>query len=377
MFRNAVEVFDILGFKIRVDPSWLLVAALVVWSLSTGYFPQAMSGLEKGDYIGLSIVTMLGMFASLIFHELSHSLVARSYGLAVGSITLFVFGGVAELEQEPKDAGSEFRIAIAGPIASLFLAGLAYLVLYLIGPDKEVRPLYAVINYLGLINLVLATFNLVPAFPLDGGRVLRAALWRFSSDLIWSTRIASRFGQVFGIMLIALGAMSVFTSVSIGGFWSILIGFFLMTASSGSYQQLLIRTALKDQNITTLMTRNPVIADADLSLEDLVETVMLANNVGFVPVVEGDHLLGYVDSRTVREIDRDNWASTRLGDIFIPSNPDNTIGPDLPTDSLFEMMASRGQRKFLIAEAGKLLGVISLSDLTAFLALRQGLGKIG
>lgn len=374
MFRNAVEIFDIFGFRIRIDPSWLLIAALVVWSLSANYFPQTVSGLTRSEYISLSVITMLGLFASLVFHELSHSLVARRFGLGVGGITLFIFGGVAELEQEPRDAQSEFWIAIAGPLASLFLAGFAYFLLYLVSEDYTASSLSAVINYLGMINVVLAVFNLVPAFPLDGGRVMRAALWRQSGDLLWSTRIASRFGVAFGIILIAMGALSVFGGASIGGLWPILIGFFLMSASSGSYQQLLIKTMLRDHSLSALMTRNPVTADPEINLDELVEDIMLGRNVSFVPVVEGEHLLGYVDTDTVRKIDRENWSSTHLSDIFIPSNNSNTIGPDLQTDLLFEKMAKEGRRKFLIAEQERLLGVISLSDLMAFLAIRQGLG---
>ncbi len=373
MFKNAVEIFDIFGFRIRIDPSWLLIAALVVWSLSVNYFPQVVSGLSRSDYISLSVVTMLGMFASLIFHELSHSLVARRFGLGVGGITLFIFGGVAELEQEPRDAKSEFWIAIAGPVASLFLAGVAYFILYLIGRDHAASTLSAVINYLGMINVVLAAFNLVPAFPLDGGRIMRAALWRHSGDLLWSTRIASRFGVAFGVFLIAIGALSVFGGASIGGLWPILIGFFLMSASSGSYQQLLVKTMLRDHSLTALMTRNPVTADPDMSLDKLVEQVMLGRNVSFVPVVEGEHLLGYVDTDTVQKIDRENWSSTHLCDIYIPTNSSNTVSPEIQTDLLFEKMAKEGRRKFLIAEQERLLGVISLADLMTFLAIRQGL----
>jgi Zn-dependent protease/CBS domain-containing protein len=371
-----VEIFDIFGFKLRIDPSWLLIAALVVWSLSTSYFPEAVTGLSRGEYIALSIIAMFGLFASLIFHELAHSLVARRFGLQVGSITLFIFGGVAELEHEPRDAVSEFWIAIAGPVASLTLAGFAFMIVDYQSPPHEAVSLEAVISYLGMMNLVLAFFNLVPAFPLDGGRILRAALWKYKGDLLWATRIASSFGTVFGMMLILLGALSIFSNMGVGGFWQILIGFFIMSASSASYAQLQMKTILRNQRVASLMTRDPITANASDTLDYLVDKVMLEHNVSFVPVVDGDHLLGYVDTVIVQRIDRENWPSTRLDDVYVPCGPGNTVAEDMPTEKLFEIMARNGQRKFLISDNSRLSGVISLADMLTYLAIHQGLGKI-
>tara|TARA_R110000751_G_scaffold234229_9_gene335770 strand:- start:59497 stop:60753 length:1257 start_codon:yes stop_codon:yes gene_type:complete len=374
MFKNAVNLFEIFGFKIRIDPSWLLIAALIVWSLSTAYFPAELPGYSRYDYIALAVVAMFGLFASLILHELAHSLVARQFGLAVGGITLFVFGGVAELEHEPRSPKSEFCIAIAGPLMSFALSALAFFLLSVLKRDGASNSLDAVLAYLGLINLVLAIFNLVPAFPLDGGRVLRAILWHFKNDLLWATRIASGFGTAFGLLLIISGVFSLFTANSFNGLWQILIGFFIINASRGSYQQLTIKTALKNQTVRTLMTRSPKSADVNEDLQTLVDNTMLASNVSFVPVTEGDHLLGYVDASLVQGIDRENWETTHLGDILVSSSPENTVSPDMSMDTLFQKMARSGQRKMLVSENGKLEGVISLADLMSYLAIRQGLG---
>jgi Zn-dependent protease/CBS domain-containing protein len=374
MFKNAVDLFEIFGFKIRVDPSWLLIAALIVWTLSAGYFPAELPGYTQFDYFALAVVAMFGLFASLILHELSHSLVARQFGLKVGGITLFVFGGVAELEQEPRSPKSEFWIAVAGPVMSFALAALCYLLLQLVQDNGVSGSLKAVLNYLGFINLILAIFNLVPAFPLDGGRILRAVLWHFKKDLIGATRIASTLGTIFGFVLIASGVFSIFTTNLIGGFWQILIGFFVVNASKGSYQQLIIKSALKDQTVRALMTASPQIADVGLSVQTLVDEIMLPKHVSFVPVTEGEHLLGYVDTSLVNGIDRENWPTTRLADILVLTGENNTVSPDMATDALFERMARSGQRKMLVGEAGKLLGVISLSDLLSYLAIMQGLG---
>jgi Zn-dependent protease len=373
MFKNAIDLFDIFGFKIRADPSWLLIAALIVWSLSTSYFPVTLEGYSQGTYISMSIIAMLGLFASLIFHELSHSLVARRFDLKVGGITLFLFGGVAELEQEPRDPKSEFWIAIAGPLSSYFLAVVAYTFVAMLGQDQASTPLYAVLSYLGLINIVLATFNLFPAFPLDGGRVLRAALWHFKGDLMSATRIASQAGTFFGIALIILGVMSIFTDAGIGGLWQILIGFFIMSASRGSYEQLVLKTALKDQTVRTAMSAAPKTADVHETVEDVVNNIMLKHNIRFVPVLDGDRLLGFVDLPRIQQIEQQNWPSTRLADVYIACDDSNTVPPDMPTEDVFRKMSAEGQRKFLIAEKGHLLGVIALADLMTYLALRQGL----
>ncbi|MCY6379664.1 site-2 protease family protein [Hoeflea prorocentri] len=374
MFKNSVKLFELFGFQIRVDSSWLLIAALIVWSLTVAYFPQQLPGKSQYDYIALSVLAAIGLFSSLILHELAHSLVARHFGLKVGGITLFVFGGVAELEQEPSSPKSEFWIAVAGPVASFALSALFYLTIVALDGNGASKPLHVVFVYLGFVNLVLAIFNLVPAFPLDGGRILRAALWHLKGDVFEATRIASGFGTVFGIFLIVSGVLSLFTASSVAGLWQILIGFFIVSGSRSSYQQLIIKAALKEQTISALMTHSPIAADVDNTLDVTVNDIMLAQNVSFVPVLEGNHLLGYVDASLVREIERDNWPTTRLGDIMVAGGPDNTVSVDMPVDELFEKMVRTNRRKMLVGHAGRLDGVISLSDLLAYLAVLQGLG---
>lgn len=374
MFRNAVNLFEILGFRVRVDPSWLLIAALIVWSLSAAYFPDVLPGYSRSAYIILSVVAMLGLFASLILHELSHSVVARRFGLNVGGITLFVFGGVAELEQEPASPQSEFWIAIAGPIMSFALAGLFFLLSLAISGGDAASWLHALFAYLALINLVLALFNLAPAFPLDGGRVLRAVLWRYRKDLLSATRIASAFGTGFGVFLIATGVLAVFSASSAAGLWQILIGFFILSASRGSYRQLLVKSALKDKTVRSLMSRAPIAAQLDDTIQHTVEETMMGRKVSFVPVLDGDRLAGYVDTTLVQGVDREKWATTSLISIVAPVSDENSVSPDAAMEDLFERMTQTGRRKMLVVEDGRLVGVISLSDLMSYLAIRQELG---
>jgi Zn-dependent protease/predicted transcriptional regulator len=376
MFKNAVQLFEIFGFKLKVDPSWLLIAALIVWSLSTSYFPPALPGETATFYTVLGIIAMLGMFISLILHELSHSLVARSYGLKVGGITLFIFGGVAELEEEPHDPKSEFLIAIAGPLMSLFLAALFYGVATLAAPQAQAGSSYAsaVFGYLALINLVLAVFNMIPAFPLDGGRVLRALIWGVTQDLLRATRISSRIGTVFGLFLMLTGALAVFTGGGIGGFWQILIGFFILNASNGSYQNLLVKAALRGKTAQQLMSETLYTVDAEASLAELVDDVMLRHGVSFVPVLSGEILMGYADTAGVRSVAKEDWGSRSVREILVPAEADNTVAADTPLNEVFKFMMKSSRRKLMVVEGRRLVGVISLSDLMHHMALEQEIG---
>ncbi|SPH18812.1 Putative zinc metalloprotease Rip3 [Defluviimonas aquaemixtae] len=376
MFSRAVRLVDILGFQIKVDPSWLLIAALVVWTLSSGYFPQQVPDLGRGDYLALGIVSMLALFAGLILHELAHSLVARRFGLGVGGITLFIFGGVAELDEEPSSPQSEFWIAIAGPIMSFAIAGAAWLGLQAMQGAELSAAFQAVLRYLALVNFVLAVLNLMPAFPLDGGRVLRAALWRASGDLIQATRRASATSALFAYALIAFGFVSLFSGATIGGIWQVLIGLFLLSAAHGTYQQVLIKSSLSGKTVRALMTDRVHVAGPDDTLAHVVDTIMLRHAVSFVPVAEGDHLLGYIDAALLQKIDRENWESTHVSDIYIAASEGNTVSPALPTETLMRRMSMQERRKFLVAENSRLLGVITLADLLAYLSVLQELRPV-
>jgi Zn-dependent protease/CBS domain-containing protein len=374
MFGNAVRVFEILGFQIKIDASWLIIAALLVWTLSSGYFPQEVAGLGQTDAVVLSVAAMLGLFASLILHELAHSLVARHFGLRVGSITLFLFGGVAELDEEPASALSEVLIALAGPAASLVLAALFWVAMQMDGATALSPALRALLGYLAGINLVLAVFNLLPAFPMDGGRVLRATLWARSGDLMGATRSAVRVAAMFAYVLIALGILSLFGPVGAGGFWFVLIGTYLLMAAQSTYAQLMLRTALNGRVVRDLMTRAPVTTAPDATLAEVVDTAMLVHARSFLPVVEGEYLLGYVDAGMLTSITRENWADTHVADIYEPAGPENSVSQDTTAGALLDRIARTGRRKFLVVDQGRLAGVISLTDLVSCLGVMAALG---
>lgn len=370
MFTHAIKIMTLQGFDIKVDPSWLLIAALITWSLATQYFPETMPGADAGHYLLLAVFSMLGFFASLILHELAHSVVARHYDVEIKGITLFVFGGVAELGSEPKTAGSEFLIALAGPVMSLTLAlGFWFFGVLLSAMDSA--ALSSAVGYLALINLILALFNMLPAFPLDGGRILRAYLWARGSDLLAATKTATRLGSIFAYGLMALGLMTLFAGGVISGLWQIFIGIFLLAAARGTYQQEVMKSAFQNQTVATMMTDSPITATPDLTLSSVVNQIMLANRITFVPVVEDGILLGYLDGEVLSKIDREHWSSTQAGDVYAPLGEGNSVTTDTPASQVMQRMTQTGQRKLMVVQNRRLLGVITLSDLMGYLAVLQ------
>lgn len=362
------------GFEVKIDPSWLLIATLITWSLATGYFPFIFPNATGFAYLSMAFVAMILFFGSLILHELAHAVVARRFSMKIRGITLFLFGGVAELGAEPDTPKAELWTALAGPAMSIALAVIFWFAALAMAVFGLPEALMAVLAYLALINFVLALFNLVPAFPLDGGRVLRALLWRRHGNLLEATRVASMCGTVFAWLLIALGMLSLFGDAVIGGLWQIVIGLFILSAAKGAYQQQLMTTTMANQTVGSLMSRAVVTTQPDQTLADFVDDIVLAQRVSFVPVVDGTDLLGYVDLETVMGIDRENWAVTRINDVFIARDDTNTVTPDMGAQDLFAHINQSKRRKYLVADGARLLGVISITDMIDFLGLSMQVG---
>ncbi|SFS55349.1 Zn-dependent protease (includes SpoIVFB) [Sulfitobacter marinus] len=367
MWGNAIKIAQLRGFDIKIDASWVLIAALMVWSLSTTYFPSQLPDLGRPTILTISVISMLGLFGSLLLHELAHAVVAARFGVKVAGITLFLFGGVAELQSEPQSGNTEFWIAIAGPLASAAIA-LAFWFSELAASFAGLSvPVQAILSYLAVINLVLALFNLLPAFPMDGGRVLRAWLWARSGDLMASTRRAVAISSFFAYGLMALGLYAVFSGAPTSGFWPVLIGLFLLATSRATLTQLETKTALEGRSVASLMTRNPWTAEPDMSLSELVNRVFLKHSISFAPVVESGTLLGYVDTQILHKIDREHWTTTIVEDVVEPTSSENTVSFDVMAVDLIELMQKTGRRKFLVVEAHDLVGVITLANMMALL----------
>lgn len=372
MFSNAISLFRLSGFEIKLDPSWFLIAGLITWTLSTQYFPVTMPNQTGAAYLTLAVIAMLGFFASLLLHELAHAVVAQQYGVKINGITLFLFGGVAELETDVPSAKAELWIALAGPVMSTVLS----IVLWLVSALSEVAfgtgGLTMVLVYLSTVNIVIAIFNLVPAFPLDGGRVLRAFLWHRQGDVLRATRMAARSGTFFGYALSGLGVLTLFQGSFVAGIWYILIGFFVLGAARSAYQAQLIQSTFKDRTVGDLMIRQPFVVSPELTLADFVNQIILKQRVSFVPVVADGVLIGQIDKDVLSVIDRENWESTRVGDVFAGLDVATTIGADLPVDQLMRLIAETGTRKFLVVDDHTLKGVITLANLIGQLHVKDG-----
>lgn len=370
MFGKKIPLFRLFGFKVSLDLTWVFLAVLVTWSLATGLFPRYFEGLAAGVYWWMGVAGAVGLFVSIVFHEFSHSLVARRFGLPMKGITLFIFGGVAEMDEEPPSPAAEFFMAVAGPIASVILGGVLYAVgalgTALTWPD----PVIGVLKYLALLNVILAGFNLVPAFPLDGGRVLRSALWKFKGNLRWATRIASSFGAAFGMFLIVLGILSFLGGGFVGGAWYFLIGLFIRAASKMSYQQVLMRRALGGEAVGRFMKEDPVTVTPSTTVDELVHDYVYKHHFKMFPVTNGQGLLGCVTTKQIKEIPRDQWSSQTVRDIQEPCSPRNTVSPEADAMSALSMMRCTDKSRLLVVEGDRLVGVLTLKDLLRFLALK-------
>lgn len=368
---RGYRLFRIFGFEVKLDLSWLLLGLLITWTLARGLFPMDYPNLAESTYWWMGFMGALGILFSIVFHELSHSLVSRYYGLPIRGITLFIFGGMAEMEKEPASPKVEFLMAVAGPLASFFLGLTFFILTWLFVFSNVPTPVVGVFHYLAVINIVLAVFNLVPAFPLDGGRMLRAALWHWKKNLHTATRIASTFGTTFGLVLIILGVIGLFQGNIIGGMWWILIGIFLRGAASASYRQMVFNETLSNKPVSHFMKTDPIVVSPALTIDDVVENYVYQYHYKMFPVVDGDNLVGCVTTRRIKDIPRERWRDTTVGNIATHCSPDNTVPPDKDAAKLVATMARPGaSSRFMVVDAGRLLGIVSLKDLTEFISLK-------
>lgn len=374
MFGKRIKIFSLFGFSVYIDLSWIIIAVLVAWSLADGYFPYFYKGLTPGTYWTMGVLGALGLFFSIVFHEMSHSLVARSYGLEMMSITLFIFGGVSEMGEEPANPRTEFSMAIAGPLSSVVL-GVVFYALARAGAGLgwPVSPL-AVFSYLSFINFALAVFNLIPAYPLDGGRVLRSILWGWKHNMRAATRIASRIGAAFGAGLIVLGVVSVIYGNFISGMWWFLIGLFLRNAAYSSYSQLLMEKALKGQPVRSLMQTHPVAVAPSTSLDALVHDYFYRYHYKMFPVQDASgKLQGCITLDRLKEIPRERWGQTTVEQVEAECGPANTVDASADALKVMARMNREGVSKLLVTDHGELEGIVTLRDIFDFLRIKMDL----
>lgn len=363
--RTIATVF---GIPIEVNASWFLVFFLVSVGLATSYFPQAVPGLAPTAYAALAFVTALAFFGSIVLHELAHSLVARAGGLRIKRVTLFVFGGVSQMEEEPRSPLRELAMALAGPATSLALGAAWMGVIVAFGeqlPDVARVPL----EYLAVINLSVAAFNLLPGFPLDGGRVLRALLWALTKDVLKATRWATRTGQAIGYVLVAVAVYLVLHG-ELDAIWLAIMGWFISVLASNAYAQQVIRARLAAVPLSSVMSSPVVTVPADTPVEQVAEAYVLGGRHSRYPVIEGGRVVGLLDLQSVRNVPRQEWSSTTVGEIALHDLSRAVALPSASIESVLPSLEPDGPGAVLVVDEGRLAGIVTRADVIRL--LRQG-----
>ncbi len=367
------------GFPIRIDVSWFVVAALVVWTFSASEFPLRLPGQSRPVYLAMGTAAAVLFFLSVLLHELAHAVVARARGVTVDGITLFIFGGIAQAREEAKRPLDEFLLTAAGPLSSLALAGVFFVLGRAAGAVGAPAPAATVLEFLAVLNLVLAVFNMIPGFPLDGGRIFRSLVWAATGDMRRATRWASWGGRLFGGALIGLGVAALAYGFVLGGLWSAFIGWFLMSAARTSYRQFELRRALDSIPVERVMVFDPVGVSAGSRLDDVVERVFLRGRYDAYPVEQDGTIVGVVTLDDVADVPRARRGELRVSNVMRPTW-------DLPTVDRYETLAqvagrldARGAATALVLDAGRVVGLLDLRDLGRWVSRleRLGLGPDG
>ncbi|MDQ3761271.1 MAG: site-2 protease family protein [Actinomycetota bacterium] len=366
--KASFHLGRIAGIRVGVHWSVLVIFALIAWGLAASRFPAAYPQYSTGAYVAAAVLTAVVFFASLLAHELSHALVARRNGLHAEDITLWLFGGVARLSGEARNPGAELRIAGVGPLLSLLLGAAFFLVTGLLAASGHEGLVLAGFVWLGAINVALAVFNVIPAAPLDGGRVLRSIIWWRTGDRLKATRWASRAGQVFGWLLVGVGLATLLTSGSFGGLWLALIGWFLIGAATAESQQATVRGQLGELAIRDVMTADPVTAQGSMTVEDLLESDLIRHRHSTFPLTEdGGPPIGLVTFNQIRRVPQQARATTRLRDIACPLEQVPQVRPDEPVADLLPRLSECAEGRALVLSDGVLVGIVSPADINRVL----------
>jgi len=372
MTRHSIPLGKILGIQIGLDYSWFLIFALLTWMLAGSYYPEEFKHWPPLLYWLMGAVTAIMFFGCVLLHELGHSVVALRYKIPVRSITLFLFGGIAQIAAEPPSAVAEFFIAVAGPLVSLALAILFYAVQPLVA---GMEPLLGVAKYLAYINLALALFNLIPGYPLDGGRVLRAIVWAITGNMGQSTIIAANAGRFSAFLLIFLGVWQIVTGNLGGGLWIAFIGWFLDNAASIQIQQVMLRGLLTGHRVSEAMSRGCAIIQEDMTLQQLVDEQILGGGQRSFLVNRGDQTIGLITLHRIKEVPRPEWTTTSAAKAMLPREQLKCIGPDAELWSALQMMDRNGVNQMPVIRDQHVVGMLSREDVITFLHTLQEFGN--
>jgi Zn-dependent protease/CBS domain-containing protein len=379
MFRGGIPIGKAFGISLRLDYSWFFIFALVTWSLAAVYFPTTNPEWSMLLKIGAGLVASVLFFGSVLFHELMHSLVSLRQGTQIQSITLFFLGGVSEMTGEPKTAGDEFRMAAAGPFSSLVLGGVFLGIFFVLRSATSQAAQFgaAISRYLGLINILLGVFNLIPGFPLDGGRILRSLIWWRSRNIQSATKIASNIGRAIGFIFIFGGIWWAFTGSGnfFNGIWLVLIGWFLETAASGSYRQLVLQDMLKGHTASEVMSRDCMVVPPDITVERLVNEHILSSGRRCFPVVSGDRTEGLVTLSNVRSIPRDARKTTLIREAMTPLSKVKSVSPNEDLSTILQILSENDINQVPVVWENKVVGIVARDNLINFINTRNELQR--
>ncbi|MGH7502518.1 MAG: site-2 protease family protein [Longimicrobiales bacterium] len=357
----------VFGFEVRIDASWFVIFFLVLWSFTAAVFPQRAPGLGMAAHVAMGIAGALLFFVTLLAHEIAHSVVARAKGIPVDGITLFVFGGVARTRSEAKSPGDEFLIAGVGPLASFAIAIAFQGIANLMARSGATGAASVVLAYVAVLNYALAIFNLLPGFPLDGGRLLRAIVWKATGNLRRATRIASTGGRWLGYLLMAIGLLFAFQGNIVGGLWFVLIGWFLRNTAAASYQEHLVSDLLSGVRAAQVMTPYPISVPPALSLQRFFDEHVRHTRFVAFPVIDGDAPLGIVTIHALRDVPRDRWPDMTVGDVVTAIGPEMIAHPDDPVPAIMAQLQASPVRRLLVLRDGRVAGIITARDVANWL----------
>ena len=372
MFGRGLRVASIGGIAIEIHPSWFLILGVVTFLLATGFFPERYEGSVAGYWL-LGVAAAVLVFVTVLLHELAHAVVAIRRGLAVPRITLFIFGGVSHLARQPRSAGEEFFIAAAGPAASLALALVIFGFSRLAGGGNA--PFGAMLEYLAFVNVILAVFNILPGFPLDGGRVLRSIAWKRTRSFRKATRIAAGTGEMFGWGLIATGAVFLFMREWAFGIWAIMIGWFLLSAARGEANNIRMDAVLNRLTARDLMHRTFIEVTPGASVQSVVDEHMIGGGERSVVVANDDYVVGILTVSDLSRVPRGEWPSTPAQRIMTPRADVVTIAADAPAADVMPLLAQRRLNQLPVIDEGRMIGIITRREFVDRLQIAEELGE--
>jgi Zn-dependent protease len=370
MFRHTIPLGRVFGIPIELDFSWFLIAILITWTLASNYYPAQVKGGTSAEYWLMGAVTAVLFFLSILTHEMAHSLVALHYKVPVRRITLFIFGGVSEIVGEPPSAAAEFQIAVVGPLTSLALAAIFYLAEPLLAP---IAPALAIAKYLALINAMLGLFNLIPGFPLDGGRVFRAIVWGAIKDFRRATMIAASTGRFFGFVFIVGGVFQALRGDVFNGLWIAFIGWFLESAAGQQVQQQMVQGLLGGHKVSEAMGESCTHVSGDISLQKLVDQEVLAHARRCFLVDQGDRVAGMLTLHDVKEVPRTSWPTTTAAQAMVPLEKSSKLDSSSELWTAMEKMTRDGIDEMPVMQGNTVVGMLSMADIVKYLQTMQQL----